>query len=326
MLNEFLEFESYVTAPTSPNPRVQPYLLTDHFSESANLIGIEHIMTVIARGFLFSEGKVIQEEVISQQAVEDTIELLHRWTGFSDRENRKLNQNESLDKWMEGHSVTEGWLKKYWMFQFDNGEAAEKKSLSKQKLWETLERKWNERLNSGLDYYANMVTYNNIIANALETGPLQNHYFIVRKDMAPKEKPAAANKRFKYLSDESKRQESSDMKIMKIVASYLLRLKYHPEGQKEVWIRNGELANWYGLDDGKNGSETFYPKNALWRGKPIYTRRSLRGSYTKISVDQEYLKEFDFKIIDIGEADRYKDTHWVLEDLGHKLADCWGIK
>ncbi len=326
MLNEFLEFESYVTNPMSSNPRVQPYLLTDHFSESANLIGIEHIMTVIARCYLFSEEKVTREELISQQVVDDTIELLHRWTGFSDIENRKRTQNERVDKWMEEYSVTEGWLKKYWMFQFDNGVTAKKKLLSKQKLWETLEKKWNERLNSGLDYYANMITYNNIIANALEIGPLQNHYFIVRKDLTPKEKPVAANKRFKYLSDESGRQESTDMKIMKIVAAYLLRLKYHPEGQKEVWIRNGELANWYGLDDGKNGSETFYPKNALWRGKPIYTRHNLRGSYTKISVDQEYRKEFDFTIIDIEEADRYKDTHWVLEDLGHKLAGCWGIR
>lgn len=326
MLNEFLEFESYVMNPMSPTPRVQPNLLTDHFNESANLIGIEHIMTVIARAFLFSEEKVTQEEVISQQVVDDTIELLHRWTGFSDIINRKQTPNERVDKWMERHSVTDGWLKKYWMFQFDNGETEQKKKTSKQELWETLEKKWNERLNSGLDYSANTITYHNIIANALEIGPLQNHYFIVKKDLSPKGKPVEVNRRFKYLSDESRRQESSDMKIMKIVAAYLLHLKYHPKGQKEVWIRNGELANWYGLDDGKNGSETFYPKNALWRGKPIYTRHNLRGSYTKLFVDQEYLEEFDFRIIDIEDADQFKETHWVLEDLGHKLVGCWGIK
>lgn len=326
MLNEFLEFESYVTNPMSSTPRVQPYLLTDHFSESANLIGIEHIMTVIARAFLFSEQKVTQEEIISQQVVDDTIELLHRWTGFSDIENRKRTPNKRVDQWMEQHSVTEGWLKQYWMFQFDNGKAAKKKTLSKQKLWETLEKKWNERLNSGLDYSANMITYNNIIANALEIGPLKNHYFVVRKDSTPREKPVKINKRFKYLSDESSREESSDMKIMKIVATYLLRLEYHPEGQKEVWITNGELANWYGLDDGKNGRETFYPKNVFWKDKPIYTLHSLRGRYTKVSVDQEYLNEFDFRIIDIEDADKYKETHWVLEDLGHKLKGCWGVK
>mgnify|MGYP006874657775 CR=1 FL=1 len=87
---------------------------------------------------------------------------------------------------------------------------------------------------------------------------MKNQYFIVKKDFTPKDKPVKGNKRFKYLSDESGRQESSDMKIMKIVAAYLLRLKYHPDGQKEVWIRNGELANWYGLDDGKNGNEAVH--------------------------------------------------------------------
>ena len=75
-----------------------------------------------------------------------------------------------------------------------------------------------------------------------------------------------------------------------------------------------------------NGNETFYPKNVSWKGKPIYTLHSLRGNYTKIVVDQEYLNEFDFKIIDIEDAEEYKETHWVLEDLGHKLVGCWDIK
>lgn len=326
MLNEFLEFRAYVTDPESETPRVQPYLLTDHFDESASLIGIEHIMTVIARAFLFSEETIIQGEVISRQIVDDTIELLHRWTGFADIENRKRTPNERVDKWMKRYSVADGWLKKYWMFQVKNGDNANKKKAIEENLWRTLEEKWNKRFNSGFDYSANMITYHNIIANALELGPLQNRYLVVRKDLASRDKPMKANKRFRYLSDESGRQEASDMKIMKIVAAYLLRLKYHPDGQKEVWITNGELASWYGLDDGKNGSETFYPKDVSWKGKPIYTLQSLRGRYTKVSVDQEYLNEFDFKVIDIEDAEQYKETHWVLEDLGHKLKGCWGIK
>lgn len=331
MLNEFLEFESYVTNPTSSTPRVQPYLLTDHFNESANLIGIEHIMTVIARAYIFTEKRIAQGEVISQTVVDDTIELLHRWTGFADIENRKRLPNERVDKWMKSHSVTDSWLKKYWMFQFDNWKTKKKRKLLekemtlRQILWDTLEKKWNERLNSDMDYSANTISYNNIIANALEIGPLKNQYFIVKKDFVPKGEPVAGNKRFKYLSDESSRQESSDMKIMKIIAAYLLRLTRHPDGQKEVWITNGELAAWYGLDDGKNGNETFYPKDVFWKGTPIYTLQSLRGRYTKVFVNQEYLREFDFKIIDIEDVEKYKETHWVLEDLGHKLKGCWGI-
>ena len=58
----------------------------------------------------------------------------------------------------------------------------------------------------------------------------------------------------------------------------------------------------------------------------IYITRKLIGNYTKLLVDQEYLNEFDFQIIDAKDADKYKETHWVLEDLGHKLVGCWDIK
>lgn len=346
MLNELLEFKAYVTDPESETPRVQPYLLTDYFDESANLIGIEHIMTMIARAFIFSNKKTVLDEVISQEVVDDTIDLLHRWTGFEEDKKIERSPNARVDKWMKKNSVVDGWLKKYWMFQAKKSrkiseekeedkdsktsdEKAKTKSDEKaivDKLWDTLEKKWNERLNSGFDYSANMITYNNIIANALEIGPLKNMYFIVKKDSQPSKKTVKENKRFKYLTDKSRRHEASYMKIMKIIAAYLLNLRYHPECQKEVWIKNVELANWYGLDDGKNGSETFYPKNVTWNEKPIYTTRKLIGNYTKLLVDQEYLNEFDFQIIDAKDVDKYKETHWVLEDLGHKLVGCWGIK
>ena len=324
MLNEFLEFEAYVTAPESITPRVQPNLLTNQYDKSGNLIGIERVMTVIARAFIFSDERYSSEEVISSQVVEDTIELLHRWTGFGDIEKRKRTQNERVDKWMKSHAVTDSWLKKYLAFQLTNGVNKKKNQASEQNLWDTIEKVWNKKLNSGFDYSAKRISYNNIIANALEQGPLKNYYFIVKKDSTLKDEKVKANKRFKYLTDKSGRQEVSDMKIMKIIATYLLRLKDNPECQKEVWITNSELTNWYGMDD--NGNGTFYPKDVFWKGKPVYTLYRLKGNFTKVHINPEYLKEYDFKIIDIQDADQYKETHWVLEDLGHKLKDCWGIR
>ena len=86
MLNEFLEFQAYISTPKSRNPRLQPYLLTGFFDDECYLIGIEKIMTLIARAFIFSEGNLVYGDVISNELIEDTIELLHRWTGFSDTE------------------------------------------------------------------------------------------------------------------------------------------------------------------------------------------------------------------------------------------------
>lgn len=326
MLNEYLEFESYVTNPESPTPRVQPFSFTNQFDEEGNLIGIEHIMTVIARAYIFSNENVVLDEVISQQIVDDTKEVLHRWTGFADTKNIKRTQNERLDKWMKKYSFTEGWLKLYLTYQVNSGENVEKKNAREKNLWDKIEEEWSNKFDKGLDYLVSQISYNNIIANALEMGPLKNQYLVVRKDFTPRDKPVKQNQRFKYLTDESSRQASSDMKIMKIIATYLLKLKYNPKDQKEVLIVNGELANWYGLDDRNNGAETFYPKGVSWKAKPIYTTRRLKGSHIKVIVDQEYLKEFNFQIIDVEDADKYMDTHWVLEDLGHGLKECWGIK
>lgn len=324
MLNEFLEFKAYVMNPESATPRVQPYLLTQHFHDDNYLIGIEEIMTVIARAFIYSEGQKIygKSGEVNEKLIHDTIELLHRWTGFSDTEERKRTKNTRLDEWMKEHSVEDGWLKRYWLFQFDakGGKKAER--------WDELQKKWNKSLNSPMDYSSSKITYKNVIANALEKGPLRNRYLVVKKseEQVGKKIKAKDNKRFKYLTDESHRQETSDMKIMKVIAAYLIHQEYHPEGQKEVWIKNSELSRWYALDDGKNGKEAWYPTDAFWNGKPIYTHHNLKGSYTKVVVDQDYLLKYDFHIIDIEDADQYKDTHWILEDLGHGLKNCWGIK
>lgn len=326
MLNEFLEFKAYVTESTSSTPRVQPKLLTEKFNEACNLIGIEHIMTVIARAFIFSREGYNQGERISEQVLKDTLELLHRWTGFSDTDARKRTDNPMLDKWMKDNDVEDSWLKEYWLFQYDNGKVKKKTKSSKEKLWEKLENSWNKKLNSPLDYSANMITYKNVVANALEIGPLRKRYLVVKKaEQVGKEVVKDEKKRFKYLADELKGQETTDMKFMKLIATYLIKQEYHPYGQKEVWIQNAELAGWDGMDDSNKGSKTWYPEDVIWNEQPVYTRDVLQGSYGKVFVNPDYLREYDFHIIDVADADKYKGTHWVLEDRGHGLKDCWNV-
>lgn len=325
MLNEFIELKAYVTEPESSIPRLQPYLLTDYFSEDCNLIGIEHILTLIARSYIFSNNNLKRGEMISMQLVDDTIELLHRWTGFSDTDSRKRTKNDALEVWMNENDITDSWLKRYWIYQFNSKKISRKGIQSAEEFWEKLERKWNRSLNMPLDYLAGRITYRNIVANSLEIGPLRNRYLVLKKDPCATEK-VKVNKRFKYLFDESSRQESSDMKIVKLIATYLINIEKHPKGQKEVWVSNSELANWFGKDDAKHGNITWYPKNALWNGTPIYKRIVVKGGGTKLYFDEKYLKEFDFHIICCNEVKDYGDDYWILEDKGHVLEDCWVIK
>lgn len=328
MLNEFLEFKAYVTEPNSKTPRVQPNFLTSSFHVKNYLIGIEEIMTVIARGFIFSQDGNVYDELgrIDEKIIDDTIELLHRWTGMSDCENRKRTDNLDLDKWMKKNKVEDGWLKKYWLFWLDEKTKGKLPEEEKDERWNQLEKKWNKRFNSPMDYYAGKITYKNVIANALEKGPLRNRYLVVKKstDQVGKKVKNRDNGRFKYLIDKCRREYTTDMKIMKIICAYLILREFHPKGQMEVWIKSNELSRWYALDDTGNG--TWYPECAIWNKKPIYALNNVKGKYTKLIVDDEYLKTFDFHIIDSNDAYQYKDTHWVLEDLGHGLKECWGIK
>ena len=326
MLNEYLEFEAYVTNPTSPNPRVQPKLLTDHFKKGGYLIGIEPVMTMVARGFIFSDEKVARNGSNLQEIIDDTRELLHRWTGFTDNDNVKRTDNQRIECWLKKFPEADSWLKKYWEFQY---KTVNKKEEVDGELWNELENKWNSRLSNSMDYCAATFNYNNIIANALEAGPLKHRYLAVKKKTFVEQNGFGwpKEKWFSYLFDYVKgKQDESYMKIMKIVAAYLIKRESHPAAQNEVWIRNGELAGWYGLDDGKNGAGTFYPPGAMWQDRPIYTRESLKRSFSKLSIDLEYLKEFDYRIIEKDEAEKYRETHWILDELGHGLKECWGYK
>lgn len=313
-----LEFDSHITKTESNVLRIQPKMFTEHFDTKKNLTVIEGIMTDIARAYIFSNGKKIDSGNVDEKLIADVIELLHRWTGFEDTEDWKRTDNPDLDEWMKIHSVTDKWLKKYWEYWLDISIKNAKEK------WGKLEKKWNERLNSSMDFFADKATYNNIIANALEKGPLKERYLVFKKCSEPVKKEEELL--FKYLTDKSARKPVTQMKIMKIICSYLIFQEFQAKDQKEVWIKKSELSRWYGLDDGKNGTNTWYPEKVFWNEKPIYTINTIKGNDTKLLVDDEYLKFFEFKLIDIADADKYKETHWVLEDLGHKLEECWQIK
>lgn len=120
MLNEILEFEAYVKAPESEKPRIQPKLLTNNFSEDGNLFGIERILIVIARGYIFS--KCHQNEIynsdgmVNNELLNDTRVILQRWCGFDFDESGLQIDRQSISNWFEKYPEADGWLKQYWMF------------------------------------------------------------------------------------------------------------------------------------------------------------------------------------------------------------------
>ena len=86
MLNELCEFKSCIDDPTSDTPRIQPKMLTDNFSSTGNLYGLEHLLTTIARGFIFGDfydaDKLSDDGIISYDFVATVAHILFSWLGF----------------------------------------------------------------------------------------------------------------------------------------------------------------------------------------------------------------------------------------------------
>ena len=111
MINEILEFESYVTSPTSDTPRLQPKMLTDDFGSTGNLYGLEHLLTTIARGFIFGNfydtDKIFDDGIISDDFIATVAHVLFSWLGFECAKDYvgdadAINGTSSIRKRMDG--------------------------------------------------------------------------------------------------------------------------------------------------------------------------------------------------------------------------------
>jgi len=323
MINEILEFESYITNPTSDTPRLQPKMLTDNFGSSGSLYGLEHILTIIARGFIFGgfyDAKAQSEDgMVDDNLIATVGNIIFSWLGFECARDY-VGDADAIKKWNKKYPQADGWLKKYYE------EHCVKKD--KAKRFAKIEEKWTESLQR-FDYRFNEVSINNIIANAIELGPLRERYMVIRKDSALV-KSAKLKDRFGYLFslDESKEfvkpQEKTVERFIKNIAAYLYFMGNHPKGQKYVLLDRIQLLCWYGLDDNKNEADSWYFKRFLFdtgdKKEPIMTALSYdRGwNFIKYMVDNDFIAKYDIKLIDVEEKETVdKEKYWIIKDNGH---------
>lgn len=326
MLNEILEFEAYVKSPESEKPRIQPKLLTNNFSEDGNLFGIERILIVIARGYIFS--KCHQNEIynsdgmVNNELLNDTRVILQRWCGFDFDESGLQIDRESISNWFEKYPEADGWLKQYWMFHCA-------KKTKKEEMWNTIERKWGEGLIEK-DYAEDHITLDSVIANAINRGPLRERYMVLRKDRSAT--PAKKEKeRFTYLYSMKpgkdgkihSLQEKTREKLLKNIAMYLLSREYHPKEQKFILLYGDKLLGWYGLDDYKRERKNWYFPECVWENPDeksimeVYSQEK-GWQFVKMAINQDFLEYFEFRIIDEKQIKDYdKSKYWIIKDMGH---------
>ena len=323
MLNELQEFESYITIPTSDTPRLQPKMLTGDFGSTGNLYGIEHLLTIIARGFIFGDfydaDKVSDDGMISDDFIVTVANILYSWLGFECAKDY-VGDEDAINKWNEKYPQADGWLKNYYM------KHCPKKD--KEKRWVKIEEERSKYL-MGEDYRLSVVSINNIIANALELGPLKEQCMIIKKDSVSV-KSKKLKDRFQYLFclDESKKaanpQEKTVERFLKNIAAYLYLKDNHPKGQKFVLLDRIQLLCWYGLDDNKNEADSWYFKRFLFdkcdSKVPIMTAMSGdRGwNFIKLMIDNDFIAKYDIKLINADEIESVdKEKYWIIKDNGH---------
>lgn len=323
MLNELCEFKSCIDDPTSDTPRIQPKMLTDNFSSTGNLYGLEHLLTTIARGFIFGDfydaDKLSDDGIISYDFVATVAHILFSWLGFECAKDF-VGDEDAIEKWNKKYPQVDGWLKNYYM------KHCPKKD--KEKRWAKIEEERTKYLLGG-DYRLGAVSINNIISNALELGPLKEQCVVIKKDSVFV-KSSKFKDRFQYLFclDESKKasnpQEKTVERFLKNIAAYLYLKDNHPKGQKFVLLDRIQLLCWYGLDDNKNEADSWYFKRFLFdKGnskEPIMTAMSGdRGwNFIKLMIDNDFIAKYDIKLIDVDEIESVdKEKYWIIKDNGH---------
>ena len=323
MINEFLEFESYVTTPDSDSPRLQPKIITDNFGNAGALYDLEHILTTIARGFIFGiflePGNIYDEDMINNDLIVCVGKIIFSWLGFECVNNYNADV-DAINKWYGKYPDADGWFKKYYE------KHCTKKD--KEKRWGKIEEKWSESL-QGDDYRINVASINNIVSNALELGALKEQCLLIKKESLVG-KSQKLKDRFSYLFcfDEkaggAKPQEKTVERFIKNIAAYLYLKGNHPEGQEFVLLDRIQLLCWYGLDDYKNEAGSWYFKRfMLDKGDcklPIMTAYSSdRGwNFIKLMIDNDFITRYGIQLIDSSAIDSIdKDKYWIIKDGGH---------
>lgn len=332
MLNEKMEFDAYVSDPKSEKPRLQPKLLTDSYKQEKNngykLRGIDQIMVIILRDFLFSdhENGFFEDGLITDKGIMSSKEVLNKWTGFYEftEEGQKKQVSSAVLNWLNKHQKADGWLREFWIFHYGRikstgkSKAKDRKKENARQEWNQCAKMWFEKYNSKDSYSAESVTYDNIIAGAIERGPLHEKYFVIKKENDG-QRIKNLKEFHKYLfTVEGNIVEYTCQKMLRNIIAFLIGQNEHPGKQKEVLLQRLRLFGWYGKDDGDGKTNEWCFEQYKWNNKSVMYNIDGKGNdFAKYGIDEEYIKKYDMKLIDYDKAKDYRNSHWILKDDGY---------
>ncbi len=317
MLNEIIELEAYMGDPRMDKPRLQPNLLTDNFgkkNKEYKLNGLDQILTVIARGFIFAE---LEDElktgkrVITDEEISTVKDALNRWCGFKVE---MVGDTKKVDEWFNKYPKANDYLKNFWEYHH-------KKTSDKNLTWEECEKKWSDKYNSRNSYQAESVTFDNIIASALNAGPLKERLCIIKKpdeDALLKKIIKKPDALYDYLFTEydGNPQKKTKIRMLRNIITFLMLRSEEGENKKEVLLPKLRLFGWYGTDDTDGKIYKWYLEAFKYNDEKIMYALS-GADYTKFGIREDYLKKFGFAIIDANDKNKYIKDYLILKDPGY---------
>ena len=314
MLNEYIEVREYIS-PLGRGAAQQCRLHRPIFAKLNNKTkertcefnGLERVMTMIARFFLFHDGAQDDERIMRAEAA------LRLWCGDIEDKNRsESGLKEQYAYLEEQYPWLENWLQKY----LEEGVPCAKKPGEEKEIIEKAINTLNARrerfgyssYDSKMkinDYKA--IKYDKIIANALSAGGPLKRYYLVCEDPHWDAKIYAITKK-----KQGKPKDGQKDRILKTIAAYLLErnrkarpiddgaLRYEPVNKTNLsfWAKNNS--------DIENKDLTLFAVS----GRPLFfSETGPSGNVGKIKPDSEWFAACGWQLIDGTEDDTALDAY-----------------
>ena len=312
MLDEIKEYEEYVSMPGGAllkNPR----LLSSDIS-AAKFIGLVRPLTIIARKVLYDDLNYANRhsEAEIKEAVAETTDALRVWLGFDPA---------AMDR-ADIPDITPGWFKKFFLRHLKNDEAAwEKVATVKEKMFSgnmisqvAGTKKGSQAKGGSSENTYNAVTYQRIIADAVYEGALRRKYLVCKKGFADTITYAGKSLKGRKLKSSRDADMPHTDLVLKYIAAYLMTLEKMGKKEEFVFFKKIDLYNWIQCasvykNDKTKFSYSFFeyasPKSPV---KPQKLFDLLKfTNVAKYSINQDFLREFDFRLEDdvSGLSDEY---------------------
>lgn len=313
MLNEIQEYAEY----TSDVSELSTFrLIPELFTEEKKLRGIIRAMTVVARAELEREGyfDTALDTAAQRKIIEKVKEALRRWSGFdtTDSEHGWLEcyYNNYYNKIRKQSIEKPSWLKDG---EMPTWEEVVKKT-SKQyntAIVESLDKDWRAKSDTML-----AGSYEKIIASAVYLGPLKRYYLVCKKGA---EEALEHNGNRLSLSGENKKNSEKADNALRLIAAYLLKQRLTGAQANQVnmtdlgyWAQNKNICESKYYITKKKGKE--YEIN--YKGNQLFFRDTVKKNITKIVMNSQYMKDFDFKLVEESEFDSIEEGYTYFSDLG----------